>query len=195
MPAGQPAISPSGSALLTEFGARLRAARLRRRLSSEQVAQRAGVSRMTLFRAEKGEAAVALGTYLRILEVLRLESDISLLARADELGHRIEQQAAPHAPTANAKATSFRSVEAMSRHQHDRELAEALKVQALPAGEFGKWLQSSWGRLQKQADTLYADVPYPSLGGAQQFRTMEEKNVFDAARETEFALRVAARHG
>jgi transcriptional regulator with XRE-family HTH domain len=195
MPAGQPPSSTAASALMAGLGARLRAARLRRRLTSGQLAERAGVSRMTLFRAEKGEAAVALGTYLRILEVLRLEGDIALLAKADELGHRMEQRAQPQGTGAGAKAISFPSVEALSGHQRDRELAEALQARSLPPGAFARWLQSSWGRLQQQADTLYTDVPYPSGGPALHFRTLKEKNDFDAARETEFAVRVAARHG
>ena len=90
MPAAQPPLFTSESALLADFGDRLRAARLRRKFSVETVAARAGISRMTLFRAEKGEATVSLGTYLRILEVLRLEKDIALLAKDDELGRRLQ---------------------------------------------------------------------------------------------------------
>lgn len=45
---------------------------------------------MTLFRAEKGEASVTIGTYLRILEVLRLSGDIALLAKDDVLGRKLQ---------------------------------------------------------------------------------------------------------
>lgn len=90
MPAAQPALFSAEQSLLADFGDRLRAARLRRKFSADTVAARAGISRMTLFRAEKGEAAVSLGTYLRILEVLRLEKDIELLAKDDVLGRRLQ---------------------------------------------------------------------------------------------------------
>ncbi|MDB5849139.1 MAG: transcriptional regulator [Rhodoferax sp.] len=95
MPAAQPPLFSAETSLLTAFGDRLRAARLRRKFSVDTVAARAGISRMTLFRAEKGEATVSLGTYLRILEVLRLEKDIALLAKDDELGRRLQDLALP----------------------------------------------------------------------------------------------------
>jgi transcriptional regulator with XRE-family HTH domain len=95
MPASQPLLFASERALLTEFGERLRAARLRRKFSVETVAARAGISRMTLFRAEKGEASVSIGTYLRILEVLMLSKDIALLAKDDELGRRLQDLGLP----------------------------------------------------------------------------------------------------
>lgn len=50
---------------------------------------------MTLFRAEKGEASVSLGTYLRILEVLGLDKDLGLLASDDVLGRRLQDLALP----------------------------------------------------------------------------------------------------
>lgn len=95
MPSAQPPLFASGRGLLTDFGERLRLARLRRRLSVETVAARAGISRMTLFRAEKGAPAVSLGTYLRIMEVLRLENDIALLAKDDVLGRRLQDLELP----------------------------------------------------------------------------------------------------
>jgi transcriptional regulator with XRE-family HTH domain len=90
MPAKAQPTFASERALLSAFGERLRLARLRRKLSGEVVAQRSGISRVTLHRAEKGDPAVTLGTYLKILGVLRLESDLALLAKDDELGRRIQ---------------------------------------------------------------------------------------------------------
>ena len=95
MPAGQPKLFLSERTLLSDFGDRLRAARLRRKFSVDTVAARAGISRMTLFRAEKGEASVALGTYLRVLEVLGLSKDLSLVASDDEMGRRLQDLALP----------------------------------------------------------------------------------------------------
>ncbi len=90
MPAKQPILYPSQMKLLAAFGERLRLARLRRHLSLDTASERAGISKMTLFRAEQGNPAVALGTYLRILSVLKLESDLDRLASDDRLGRLLQ---------------------------------------------------------------------------------------------------------
>lgn len=95
MPAkAQPTFS-SEQALLSGLGERLRLARLRRGFSADIVAERAGLSRVTLFRAEKGEPAVTLGSYLKILGVLHLEHDLENIARDDILGRRLQDLALP----------------------------------------------------------------------------------------------------
>ena len=95
MPAKQPAFYPSQKRLLTALGERLRLARLRRKLTIDIACQRAGISRMTLFRAEAGSPAIALGTLLRILAVLGLEADLELIARDDKAGRLLQDQALP----------------------------------------------------------------------------------------------------
>jgi hypothetical protein len=45
---------------------------------------------MTLYRAEAGNSAVALGTIVRILSVLGLESDLDQIARDDKLGRLLQ---------------------------------------------------------------------------------------------------------
>ena len=55
----------------------------------------AGISRMTLHRAENGSAAVAMGTYLRILSVLKLESDLGRLASEDSVGRMLQDLELP----------------------------------------------------------------------------------------------------
>ena len=86
---------PTQGKLLAAFGERLRLARLRRQLSVDAACERAGISRMTLYRAERGSPAVALGTYLRILSVLKLEADLDLLARDDKLGRMLQDAELP----------------------------------------------------------------------------------------------------
>jgi transcriptional regulator with XRE-family HTH domain len=54
------------------LGARLRVARLRRGWSEMELAERAGISRTTLKRIERGEPAVALGFALECFAVLGL---------------------------------------------------------------------------------------------------------------------------
>jgi transcriptional regulator with XRE-family HTH domain len=95
MPSKQPPFYPGQKRILTALGERLRLARLRRKLSIDITCQRAGISRMTLFRAEAGSPAIALGTLLRILAVLGLEGDLEALARDDKAGRLLQDQALP----------------------------------------------------------------------------------------------------
>ena len=95
MPAKQPPFYPAQKRILTALGERLRLARLRRKLTIDIACQRAGISRMTLFRAEAGSPAIALGTLLRILSVLGLESDLDGLADDDRVGRLLQDQALP----------------------------------------------------------------------------------------------------
>ncbi len=95
MPAKQPRLYPTQKRILTALGERLRLARLRRKLTIEIACQRAGISRMTLFRAEAGSPAIALGTLLRILSVLGLANDLEALARDDKAGRLLQDQALP----------------------------------------------------------------------------------------------------
>ena len=71
MPAKAPSLYPSQDRLLRALGVRLREARLRRRFTVVQVAERAAVSRPTLNKVEQGDPSVTLGTYLRVLTVPR----------------------------------------------------------------------------------------------------------------------------
>lgn len=95
MPSKAPLAFPSEAKLLVEFGERLRLARLRRRLTAVIVAERANISRPTLAKAERGDPSVTLGTYLRILAIYGLESDLSIVAGDDVLGRRLQDMALP----------------------------------------------------------------------------------------------------
>jgi transcriptional regulator with XRE-family HTH domain len=72
------------------LGERLRLARLRRRYSETEMAERVGVSRMTIYKLERGDLSVGLGILVRALGVLGLDGDLDLLARDDELGRRLQ---------------------------------------------------------------------------------------------------------
>jgi transcriptional regulator with XRE-family HTH domain len=85
-----PSLLPRVSRLLEGYGSNLKLARLRRRFSAETVAQRAGISRKTLSRVEQGDPAVALGIYARVMQVLRLETDLDKLAADDLLGRKLQ---------------------------------------------------------------------------------------------------------
>lgn len=76
--------------MLAALGERLRLARLRRRYPTTTVAQRAGISRTTLYKAESGDPGVTLGTYLRILATMGLEGDFNALAADDKVGRKLQ---------------------------------------------------------------------------------------------------------
>ena len=84
------ALLPCQQRTLTTLGENIKYARLRRDLSSEQVAERDGISRNTLIKIEKGDEGVAIGYYFRVLAVLGLDKDILLVAKDDELGRRLQ---------------------------------------------------------------------------------------------------------
>ncbi len=85
-----PSLVPRVSRLLEGLGARLKIARLRRKCSAETVAQRAGITRRTLSKVGQGDSAVALGVYARVMQALRLENDLALLSKDDELGRKLQ---------------------------------------------------------------------------------------------------------
>jgi len=76
--------------ILATVGENIKLARLRRKFSSEQVAQRANISRPTLLSIEKGSAGVGIGSYLQVMMVLGLEKDFLLLAKDDVLGRKLQ---------------------------------------------------------------------------------------------------------
>lgn len=85
-----PVLLPKSKKILTEFGENLKLSRLRRKLSSQQVSERAGMSRSTLIKIEKGYPGVGIGQYLNVLKVLGLENDFLQLAKDDILGRKIQ---------------------------------------------------------------------------------------------------------
>ena len=81
---------PISQQLLRQLGDRLRLARLRRRLTAAQVAERSGMAPMTLRSVERGGAGVTIGAYAAVMQVLGIEKDLELLASADPLGRELQ---------------------------------------------------------------------------------------------------------
>ena len=93
MPSKPPIVFPQEQRLLSQLAERLKLARMRRKLSNAVVAQRAGISRTSLYKVEAGDAGATLGTYLRVLAVLGLEGDINALAADDKVGRKLQDLA------------------------------------------------------------------------------------------------------
>ncbi len=72
------------------MGENIRLARKRRKLTTEQVSERAGINRTTLYRIEKGDLAFAIGSYFNVFRVLNLQNDFKNLAVDDELGRKLQ---------------------------------------------------------------------------------------------------------
>lgn len=83
-------LMPSSRKILKEFGENIKLARLRRKLSGDQIAERANISRVTLWQVEKGSASVALGIYCQVLFVLGLDKDLLKVAADDALGRKLQ---------------------------------------------------------------------------------------------------------
>lgn len=86
---------PPTEELLRQFGDRLHVARLRRRLSAKQVAERAGMSPMTLRSLERGGSGVTMGAYLSVMQVLGIEQDLNLLGKSDPIGRELQDSQLP----------------------------------------------------------------------------------------------------
>jgi transcriptional regulator with XRE-family HTH domain len=67
-------------AMVKALGARLRAARLRRRLRQEDVAAKLGFSRDTINAVERGSMTTSVGAYFSVLWVYGLQREVELLA-------------------------------------------------------------------------------------------------------------------
>jgi transcriptional regulator with XRE-family HTH domain len=83
-------ILPKIARILTELGENIKLARLRRKLTTEQVCERAGIGRNTLWMIEKGGPSVSMGAYAQVLFTLSLEKDLLQLAADDVLGRRLQ---------------------------------------------------------------------------------------------------------
>jgi len=84
-------ILPPTEDILRTLGEQIKLARLRRNLSVELVAERAGISRASLWKVESGSPAVAIGIYAAVLHAIGgMDKDLLLVAKDDELGRQMQ---------------------------------------------------------------------------------------------------------
>lgn len=75
---------------LDQLGENIKLARKRRKLTTVQVAERAGIDRSTLYQIEKGNPSVSMGAYFNVLRVLGLHEDFLKVASDDEFGRKLQ---------------------------------------------------------------------------------------------------------
>ncbi len=81
---------PKETRILEVVGENIKLARLRRRLTAEQISKRANIARSTLWNVEKGSEHISIGTFLQVLSVLGLEKDLLKIANDDLLGRKLQ---------------------------------------------------------------------------------------------------------
>lgn len=82
---------PDTQRILEKMGEQIKLARLRRNLATELVAERAGISRATLWAVEKGSPTVAIGAYAATLHALGgMDRDLELVAEDDVFGRKLQ---------------------------------------------------------------------------------------------------------
>lgn len=81
---------PKHKEILKQMGENIKLARKRRKLTQEQVAERADIVRSTLYLIESGNPSVTIGAYFNVLRVLGLQDDFLKLAADDEFGRKLQ---------------------------------------------------------------------------------------------------------
>lgn len=76
MPAKSPSLTPKPKQLLQDLGQKLRDSRKQLGISAISTAEASGISRVTLYRIEKGEESVAMGAYISVIFALGLELEL-----------------------------------------------------------------------------------------------------------------------
>ncbi len=158
---------PSADELLYQFGDRLRVARLRRRLPAKHVAERAGMSPMTLRSLERGGSGVTMGAYLAVMQVLGIEKDLDLLGRADPLGRELQDARLPAQSKSALSAAVHRpysatpAVEKLRRQPEDSALTQMQHV--LDSGSVAQLHRMIESSPQAQLRKLFESLPSEQL--------------------------------
>ena len=81
---------PKHQQILEQMGENFKLARKRRKLTTIQVSERAGIDRTTLYNIEKGSGSVSIAAYFKTLRVLGLHDDFLKLAADDVYGRKLQ---------------------------------------------------------------------------------------------------------
>ncbi len=83
-------VLPQYNHVFEQIGENIKLARKRRKLTTSQVSERAGIHRATLYRIERGDPAVAFGLYFNVFRVLKLQDDFLKLGVDDVFGRKLQ---------------------------------------------------------------------------------------------------------
>ncbi|HLP17987.1 MAG TPA: helix-turn-helix transcriptional regulator [Bacteroidota bacterium] len=103
MPRKTAPLPPTLEDTLKALGENIKLARLRRKITTTMLAERAGMGRITLRKVEHGESGVTLGAYASVLFCLGLEKDLLLIGKDDQLGRRLQDAGMTHTKERVAK--------------------------------------------------------------------------------------------
>ena len=92
-----PALPRAAKQALAKLGADIAVARKKRRISTVSMAERAFISRGTLYKVERGDPSVSIGIYATVLAILGLADRFGQAAdrRDDSLGLDIDEDRLP----------------------------------------------------------------------------------------------------
>lgn len=127
---------------LQRFGERLRLARKRRRLTAKQVAERAGMTAVTLRKLEEGGSGVTIGAYLAVMQVLGIEGELDKLASEDVMGRELQDarlsEPRRHTPIAEQPDAS----KVVATHKPKKAKPDARAKEQFPAQD-SDWVAGS----------------------------------------------------
>ena len=84
-------ILPVTEDILKTMGEQIKLARLRRDLPAKLIAERAGISRASLWNVENGSPSVSIGIYAAVLHALNnMDRDLLLVAKDDRMGREMQ---------------------------------------------------------------------------------------------------------
>jgi len=81
---------PKHQMVMEQVGENIKLARKRRKLTTIQVSERAGIDRSTLYQIERGKGSVSMAAYFNTLRVLGLQDDFLKLAADDSFGRKLQ---------------------------------------------------------------------------------------------------------
>lgn len=87
-----PVLLPKQKKILETMGYQIRMVRQRRKLSVNLIAERAGISRQTVWAIEKGAPSVSMGAYLKVLHALGFDKDLLKICADDPIGRLLQDE-------------------------------------------------------------------------------------------------------
>ena len=83
---------PQQEKILEQVGYQIRMVRQRRKISVNLVAERAGVSRRSVWAVERGNPSVSIGIYLKVLHAVGFDKDFLKICADDPLGRLLQDE-------------------------------------------------------------------------------------------------------